>query len=763
MAINWETKYPDAANAADTDYPYGSPRNKTETEDGTPLDAEWVKDFAGFGQALLSEAGVDPSGEPDTATDSDLFNAMRALSVIPVTSIEGIPDLSGYADGQKFDITGYYSGTTVGGGTFVKVTGRHDGVIYFDPSRVSEIGTSAYYVDSGVDAVCAMRVDYKVATPEMAGASESDSSDAFEAAMLAAVDIGKFSTNLRSTVFDRPLYFINNELNNVEFDFNNCEISLTGARTEGTEFDWEYGAISIHGVDTGIYQDVTLTSDAEEGRPTWEVTDSSIFTEGDWIEIETTPSSDTFSDKIYWRLVQVTQIDSTTQIRVNHFRGYDVPSGTVVRYRIITPSENVSVKNWKCSYDRDYTGTSTDKEEASSGLAFRYVVNCHTEDTRYSNNPKQAVHFELSHGCSVKNSEMKDPVETSSGGYNTQFSRSLNWSVDNAQSDNDRHVFDATAASDGTVKNCGSYDTSNAGFTTHGTYEHDIEYDNNRGLFQIAGSGSSFGQSAKRIKCKNHRGGNLRLGQQTGSFAVSDVRDFTVEDSEFISLASVNMDGFQAIRTSFNGGLDSYQYSSESSRKNVLTDCHIAGYSALLISGVELHLVRTSIENPENLDLTADGELHLKDCPIASESASSVAETIGLSRLVIDGGSWDAMPMLFDDTTADQVLEIRNYPTMTQGLRTTLPLINMGKTSGSITVRVNGLQSESSIRHLTQVTDGAATYFYLDNWEMVGGTFRVDNVSSHVAYVHSNIVFNGCTPTLPVAGAKFSYGSELTI
>jgi hypothetical protein len=190
MGINWNTEWPDDSETASTDYPQGAPRNESDTETGTPLDELWMKDTAGFHQALLSESGITESGSAETAVSSDYLNAIKTISGKVFSDIESITesDISELAYGVKFFICGYYSDSSSGGGHFIKASGRHDGVIYFDPSRSSEIGTSDYYTDSGSDADCVMRVNYPYITTLMAGAMLSSNDDTN--AIQAAIDTG---------------------------------------------------------------------------------------------------------------------------------------------------------------------------------------------------------------------------------------------------------------------------------------------------------------------------------------------------------------------------------------------------------------------------------------------------------------------------------------------------------------------------------------------------------------------------------------------
>lgn len=82
MAINPESQYPGKINPSDADYPYGSARNVTTPGDGTgtPWEAALVKDIQGLQQALLSEAGLIPTGTPDRVGASQYLDAIKSVA-----------------------------------------------------------------------------------------------------------------------------------------------------------------------------------------------------------------------------------------------------------------------------------------------------------------------------------------------------------------------------------------------------------------------------------------------------------------------------------------------------------------------------------------------------------------------------------------------------------------------------------------------------------------------------------------------------------
>lgn len=81
MTLKIYERFAPRANPADGDYPYGSIKNESVpgAKDGTPLDAEWGNDYAGFDAALLGEAGIIPSGQPDKLGSSQRIDALHAL------------------------------------------------------------------------------------------------------------------------------------------------------------------------------------------------------------------------------------------------------------------------------------------------------------------------------------------------------------------------------------------------------------------------------------------------------------------------------------------------------------------------------------------------------------------------------------------------------------------------------------------------------------------------------------------------------------
>lgn len=83
MALDLTIRYPGQIDTTTdpTGYPYGKPKNKSTavSQDGTPLEKDIVGDVVGFEQALLKQAGITPSGNPDKVGASQYLQALGKL------------------------------------------------------------------------------------------------------------------------------------------------------------------------------------------------------------------------------------------------------------------------------------------------------------------------------------------------------------------------------------------------------------------------------------------------------------------------------------------------------------------------------------------------------------------------------------------------------------------------------------------------------------------------------------------------------------
>lgn len=562
----------------------------------------------------------------------------------------------------------------------------------------------------------------------------------------------------KGTYNTSPVYAVNTPVTNLEIDFCESTVNCIGARTLGTQFDWEYGVFTFHGADAGVSQTTTLSATLPATDNTWQVNDSSVFVDGDYWMLEIDPANVTdFSTKTVWRMLRVTKVDSATIVRFDYARIFDIPSGTQVKYTKVNPVQNVRIKNLKLVNTLPYAGSVQDMLDASSGVVFYKAYNCHVENLEYVRNPKQAAHFEFSHSCSASRIRMIDPVEDTSGGYNTQFEKSIYFKADSLLSSKERHVFDATASSNGTVSNSRGIDTANSSFTTHGTWEHDIDYENNVGHFQLAGSGPGFGQTALRINVRNHVGTILRAEQ--------NITDLTIENSRFVSTSDLNVDGLSVVNCELLNDVRFTKISSASRRESVIENTYMkigAGFVDMAL-GERITMKNCTLPEMANGALVGQGELVLINCKAENTGVSAVALGVPLSRLEIKGGVWSGLPVSVSDSSSQVIvfddceMDIANRPD-------TLALFISTKSSGAIELLYSPRQSSTTGRHVTAITNGSAARIHLRDTELVGGTIRVDaGVIATGWFMRDNVIYNGCVTTLPAAAARIGVGTELTI
>lgn len=115
MAVDPSTVYPSNVDPPEPDYPWGKARNVITPGDysGTPWEAAFVNDLFGFFQAILTEAGLTPSGISDTARDSQF---LRGLSLMLGRIVDNIAALRAFDDIQYGQVVWLKAHTNAGDG-----------------------------------------------------------------------------------------------------------------------------------------------------------------------------------------------------------------------------------------------------------------------------------------------------------------------------------------------------------------------------------------------------------------------------------------------------------------------------------------------------------------------------------------------------------------------------------------------------------------------------------------------------------------------
>jgi len=81
MGLILKDRYPSKVDTTDAAYPQGKAQNITTTLDGTgtPWEKDLVNDIMGLQQAIYKEAGITPSGTPDTADVSQQLEGIKKI------------------------------------------------------------------------------------------------------------------------------------------------------------------------------------------------------------------------------------------------------------------------------------------------------------------------------------------------------------------------------------------------------------------------------------------------------------------------------------------------------------------------------------------------------------------------------------------------------------------------------------------------------------------------------------------------------------
>ncbi|MGL5726699.1 MAG: gp53-like domain-containing protein [Plesiomonas sp.] len=104
MSLIYPNRYPGRWDSTSAQYPQGKFKNRSSptAKDGSFCEMDWANDWAGFFGAILKNAGVTPNGSIDTATASQLYDALRVviLGVLPKRTFSArdfirIPDVPG--------------------------------------------------------------------------------------------------------------------------------------------------------------------------------------------------------------------------------------------------------------------------------------------------------------------------------------------------------------------------------------------------------------------------------------------------------------------------------------------------------------------------------------------------------------------------------------------------------------------------------------------------------------------------------------------
>lgn len=638
--------------------------------------------------------------------------------------------------------------------------------IFRDESRADAQAT--YRVEAGAlvfkldfDDSVRRVVDYSLLPimPLYRSFDEGDAADAFE--MFIKAGSGKRLMIPKGTYhLDRLLSFGPEDVEDCEIDFCNSTIVVDAIRTEGVEFDVRYGALSFWGELSGSYYDQVLEAEAIEGQNSWAVTDSAGFEPGAYYWVQVAPSSTLEADHIVDKMLRCVRIE-TGLVYFDYRRGYAVPAGQTVRFTKVTPVKGVKVKNAHFVYGQTYTDTPQGRMDSSSGLTFNYAAGCDAENITYADAPKRTVQLSWVHDSVVERCEVLRTATPAREGYTVGIMGSIFVEAKKCKGLRDRHILDFTGSAFCRAIQCSEGETLNATFTTHGKWEHDLVYEGCEGHLQFAGSGATFGNRARNISIRSHSGPQL--------IARTGVTDMTVENSKFVSISDLNLDGLVCREVYFGNQVTFKKATSLSKRKNSFENCHVTiGGNALFDAGVEAEVFFSKCAFPNVFSnmFTGRAKVHLEDCEFETGSSSGAPIVCGLELLEVIRGNMSGANMILSDSLAQKIalvdvdLDCGSRPN-------TLSMFNIAKPAGELDFSWRGGKSVSNgARHITAITAGAKLKFRLNDIEYQNGSLRIDHgtlsAGSGGYLAASGLIFDNVARTLPPPSAQnVSYGNMI--
>ncbi|SFF75892.1 hypothetical protein SAMN05216251_12796, partial [Actinacidiphila alni] len=178
-------------------------------------------------------------------------------------------------------------------------------------------------------------------------------------------------------------------------------------------------------------------------------------------------------------------------------------------------------------------------------------------------------------------------------------------------------------------------------FTTHGQYEHDLLFDGNSGLMDIANSGAQWGDSAKRITVRNHVCSWFTANTKITDLTLENVHVVPRPTFDPAGALVINADGAQ-LRGCSASFFAVAQQSARSTRPTTVTDCafDLPKASVLVQTPVTapVHFVRTTFTGLDGNLLRGSGPVRFTDCRLAG-APQAAPLVVGASEVTVDGGS----------------------------------------------------------------------------------------------------------------------------
>lgn len=453
-----------------------------------------------------------------------------------------------------------------------------------------------------------------------------------------------------------------------EFNRSHIELDFGGhtVTTEGIELnrsDNPFGAvICFRGTPIGGMQTVTLSEPLAELTDTLEVADSAAFAVDDWWHVQVSPNPGGKAQRELDYLLKVTEIIDEKHVRVNYKLGWALAEGRDVTFRKMNPVVGSAVRNMKfVGVPVPPTTSTTEKPFAtwdqigSNPLAYEFAVQCDVSGIRASGVFWPVVMRRYCSHYVTERCELINPVQREWGGtgYLTQQINVLYGHVRDCNTSNARHLNDFTCAAYCKVENCHGDGDDFGPFVTHGQFEHDLVFIGNSGLLSFANSGTTWGDSAKRITVVKHVASRIVAHKKLTDLTLQDCHAYIKAGLPDSGSIWANADGLDMRGCTAEAMVTLSKSSSLSRRKNVIDSCAIGMVSGgelarPIRSGTEqiglmpvdgdLLVLNSELYNVEDVTIGSVNRLTLCNTSFKGAAGTSGIVRILCKELVIQGG-----------------------------------------------------------------------------------------------------------------------------
>ncbi|OCT10789.1 hypothetical protein A8709_22185 [Paenibacillus pectinilyticus] len=372
------------------------------------------------------------------------------------------------------------------------------------------------------------------------------------------------------------------------YDRSHIELDFYGhtVTTEGIALNTKanpFGAlIFFQGKATGDAQTLILSAELPEQTDVLEVLDASAFAVEDWWIVRIQNHPEGYAQRELDYMLQVTEIIDDSHIRINYKLGWTLTAGRELTFKKMQPVKRSHVRNMNfIGVAVPYNGSTSEKpfehwdQVGSHPIAYEFAVDCHVSDITASKvfwpviERRYCTHF-VTERCRLMNPE---EVIWGGTGYLTQQLNVLYGHVRDCHTSNARHLNDFTCAAYCMVENCHGDGDEHGSFVTHGQFEHDLTFIGNSGLLSFANSGTTWGDSAKRITVKKHVASRVVAHKRITDLTLEDVHAVWKDGLVDSGTIWANADGLQMRGCTAETMLTLSQSSSRSKRSNLADGC----------------------------------------------------------------------------------------------------------------------------------------------------------------------------------------------